>query len=88
VIWRCPGPGISDGDRAEILRFADFLRDPDPDRGAAYARHYPEVVIVHVAHFHDGYPLCWDQDRDGQFTASRVDADVTCVDCLKILAEP
>lgn len=41
---RCPEPGVSlnEHDQAEVDRFAAFLSDPDPDRAAAYARHYPE----------------------------------------------
>lgn len=40
----CPDPRVPlpPGDQAEVDRFAAFLRDPDPDRDAAYARHYPE----------------------------------------------
>ena len=41
---RCPEPGVplTPGDQAEVDRFTAFLRDPDPDRAAAYLRHYPE----------------------------------------------
>lgn len=43
-IRRCAlGPGdLTPEDQAEIDRFAAFLSDLDPDRAAAYARHYPE----------------------------------------------
>lgn len=47
-----------------------------------------EPEPVHVAHFLDGYPLCWPMDLDGTFTATRNDAEVTCPDCRAILAEP
>lgn len=36
------GLPIEPHDAAEVERFAAFLADPDPDRAAAYARHYPE----------------------------------------------
>lgn len=43
---RCPVPGVplTPGDQAEVDRFAAFLRDPDPNRGAAYLRHYADTL--------------------------------------------
>lgn len=38
---------------------------------------------VHLRHFKDGYPLCWDYDQDGEFEGSYEDEDVTCKECLK-----
>lgn len=43
--------------------------------------------VVHVEHFLDGYPLCWPMDAEGTFKATRVDADVTCPDCLELLVQ-
>ncbi len=52
------------------------------------ARVRRRTVIVHIAHYFDGYPLCWPMDADGDFEATRVDADVTCPECRKIIAQP
>ena len=45
----------------------------------------PEAV--HSIHPGDGYPSCWPQNKDGQFKASRRDNEVTCVDCLELIAK-
>lgn len=42
---------------------------------------------VHLAHSIDGYPLCWPMDREGPFTATRDEADVTCQQCITYLSE-
>lgn len=47
-----------------------------------------EPDVVHVAHFLDGYPLCWTYDLDGTFNATTDDSAVTCPACLTIIAEP
>lgn len=44
-----------------------------------------EDSAVHLAHFLDGYPLCWTYDLDGEFTATRVDTEVTCSSCRAIV---
>jgi hypothetical protein len=45
------------------------------------------AVPVHLRHFSDGYPLCWDQDREGSFIGAYDEGRVTCPDCLKALAD-
>jgi hypothetical protein len=42
---------------------------------------------VHLRHFHDGYPLCWPMDRDGDHTSTPDEGDVTCPDCRQIISE-
>lgn len=42
---------------------------------------------VHLAHFHDGYPLCWPMDREGTFSATRDERSVTCIDCINYMKE-
>lgn len=42
---------------------------------------------IHLAHFHDGYPMCWPMDRDGPNSATTVESSVTCPDCRRIVAE-
>lgn len=41
--------------------------------------------MKHLAHYADGYPLCWPQDREGDHDSTRAYDDVTCVDCNQIL---
>lgn len=43
------------------------------------------VVVVHSAYRGNGYPLCWPQAREGNFTANRDDAKVTCIDCWEVI---
>lgn len=38
--------------------------------------------VIHLRHFYDGYPLCWNYDQDGPFEGSYLDAEVTCSECL------
>ncbi len=42
---------------------------------------------VHLRHFKDGYPLCWDMDQDGEFEGSYDEKDVTCPECPRYLNE-
>lgn len=42
---------------------------------------------VHLAHYLDGYPLCWPMDRDGDFTATSSEPEVTCAACKRHLDE-
>lgn len=37
--------------------------------------------VTHLAHYLDGYPLCWPMDAEGEHTSARAEADVTCPDC-------
>lgn len=46
-----------------------------------------ENTVIHVKHFKDGYPLCWDMDQTGTFEGSWNDAEVTCPKCIKHLQE-
>jgi hypothetical protein len=45
------------------------------------------VTLRHLRHFRDGYPLCWPQDKDGDFDATLVEGKVTCPDCLALMKE-
>jgi len=42
-------------------------------------------ATLHLRHFYDGYPLCWPQDREGEFTATPHEALVDCPECLQIM---
>jgi hypothetical protein len=42
---------------------------------------------VHLRHSLDGYPLCWPQDRDGDFDGTRATDAVTCLECRSFLNE-
>lgn len=43
---------------------------------------------VHMQHFLDGHPLCWDQGVTGAFSASFVETDVTCKACIDYAGIP
>lgn len=55
-----------------------------PALGTSVTREFDKhlLSIVHSAHFHDGYPLCWTYDDDGPHVSSYNDSEVTCPDCL------
>lgn len=42
---------------------------------------------VHLRHSLDGYPLCWPQDRDGEFAGTRDETAVTCPECRAVLTD-
>lgn len=44
--------------------------------------------MIHLAHFLDGYPLCWPQTQEGEFEATAEEDDVTCNDCRRYLDDP
>jgi hypothetical protein len=37
--------------------------------------------VVHLQHFLDGHPLCWDQGVTGAFSGSFKEEEVTCEAC-------
>lgn len=43
---------------------------------------------VHLQHFSDGYPLCWEQGATGAFSGSFKEGDVTCKACLNYAGIP
>lgn len=45
-------------------------------------------MSVHYKHY-DGQPLCWPMEKAGKysFRATRVEAEVSCEECLAFLAE-
>lgn len=43
---------------------------------------------VHLQHFADGHPLCWDQGRTGAFSGSFDDKDITCKACIDYAGIP
>lgn len=45
---------------------------------------------IHLAHFLDGFPLCWGEsqrDEDLPYQARYDEAKVTCLSCLTIIKE-
>lgn len=45
------------------------------------------METIHLAHFKDGYPLCWSMDQDGPHTSTFKEEDVTCEACLSYMKE-
>lgn len=45
------------------------------------------VEPIHLKHFKDGYPLCWPQDKDGDFKGTWLEENVTCPECIKLSKE-
>lgn len=46
----------------------------------------PIDTPVHLLHFLDHYPFCWDMGRTGAYAGTRDDVEVTCEDCLRYMA--
>jgi hypothetical protein len=44
--------------------------------------------VIHVQHFADGMPLCWDQGRTGAFSGSFKEEEITCEACLDFAGIP
>ena len=51
----------------------------------------PSTKVIHVAHYADGYPLCWTyaeiQSTNDIYEATEDEEKVTCVDCIQITNE-
>lgn len=58
------------------------------DKEASDARGEADAEPLHLRHSLDGYPLCWPQDRDGDFVGTRDETAATCPECLAVLTEP
>jgi hypothetical protein len=72
-----------DGEEPELMaKMADLITD-DPEDILDWLSN----LIVHMAHFFDGYPLCMDQTVEGVFNTSRKESEVTCKDCTRHLEE-
>lgn len=75
--------------REAVVALTSVPVPPEPAyKEANDARGEADAEPLHLRHSLDAYPLCWPQDRDGDFVGTRDETAATCQECLAVPTEP